>query len=319
MSLNFNQIGKPVAIIKGGKYDKKLIYINPNLNDHDATDFKHLKIANESKFQQVPDTTTERQILYITGPSGSGKSTYTRMFLEEYKRKYKDREIYLFSSLKEGESLDKIKPKRFKLDDTLWKDPLNAEELKESVCIFDDIDVITDKKIKEAVYKIMDNVLEIGRHFKITAVITNHLPTNGLFTRRILNEAHCYVFFPHSAGGKIRYLLQEYLDIDKKMVSYFKNANSRWCCIFKNFPMAYMLEHDIGMLHANDDDNDTNNLSSSKYKDGRGCRSDCPTPNHQQHPLRTDSKAQAGDRGVAGADNRSTDRHYAAKPNARAT
>jgi len=81
------------------------------------------------------------------------------MFLEEYKRKYKDREIYLFSSLKEDESLDKIKPKRFKMDDSLWKDPMNAEELKESVCIFDDIDVLSDKKIKEAVYKIMDSVL----------------------------------------------------------------------------------------------------------------------------------------------------------------
>ena len=317
MTLNFNQVGKPVAMIKGGKYDKKLIYINPDLNDHDATDFKHLKIANESKFQQVPDTTTERQILYITGPSGSGKSTYTRMFLEEYKRKYKDREIYLFSSLKEDESLDKIKPKRFKIDDSLWKDPLNAEELKESVCIFDDIDVITDKKIKEAVYKIMDNVLEIGRHFKITAVITNHLPTNGLFTRRILNEAHCYILFPHSAGGKIRYLLQEYLDIDKKMVSYFKNANSRWCCIFKNFPMAYMLEHEIGMLHANEDDDAANNKSSSKYKDGRGCGSDCPAPGDKQRPLRNNSSTQAGDRSAKGADNRSTDRHHAPQPDTR--
>ena len=317
MTLNFNQVGKPVAMIKGGKYDKKLIYINPDLNDHDATDFKHLKIANESKFQQVPDTTTERQILYITGPSGSGKSTYTRMFLEEYKRKYKDREIYLFSSLKEDESLDKIKPKRFKIDDSLWKDPLNAEELKESVCIFDDIDVITDKKIKEAVYKIMDNVLEIGRHFKITAVITNHLPTTGLFTRRILNEAHCYIFFPHSAGGKIRYLLQEYLDIDKKMVSYFKNANSRWCCIFKNFPMAYMLEHEIGMLHANEDDDAANNKSSSKYKDGRGCGSDCPAPGDKQRPLRNNSSTQAGDRSAKGADNRSTDRHHAPQPDTR--
>ena len=98
MSLNFNKIGKPVAMLKGGKYDKKIIYINPDLHDHDATDFKHLKIANESKFQHIPDTTKEREILYITGPSGSGKSTYTRMFLEEYKKKFKDREIYLPAS-----------------------------------------------------------------------------------------------------------------------------------------------------------------------------------------------------------------------------
>ena len=30
MSLNFNKVGKPVAMIKGGKYDKKIIYIDPN-------------------------------------------------------------------------------------------------------------------------------------------------------------------------------------------------------------------------------------------------------------------------------------------------
>ena len=134
--------------------------------------------------------------------------------------------------------------------------PIQAEELKDSVCIFDDIDVISDKKIKESVYSIMNNVLEIGRHFNITAIITNHLPTNGRDTRRILNEAHAYVFFPHSAGGKIKYLLQEYLDIDKRMVRYFKSANPRWRCIFKNFPMAYMLEHEIGMLHANEEDDE---------------------------------------------------------------
>ena len=294
MTLNFNKVGKPVAMIKGGKYDKKLIYINPDLNDKDATDFKQLKIANECKFQQVPDTTKEREILYITGPSGSGKSTYTRMYIEEYKKKYKDREIYLFSSLKEDESLDKIKPKRFKIDDNLWKDPLNAEELKESVCIFDDIDVISDKKIKEAVYSIMNNVLEIGRHFSIAAIITNHLPTNGRDARRILNESMSYTFFPHSAGGKIKYLLQEYLDIDKAMVKYFKNANSRWCTVFKNFPMAYMLEHEIAMLHTNDG-SDSDGMGgkpkknvSDLYKDGRGRRPDSPTPKQKQAALRRD-------------------------------
>ena len=70
----------------------------------------------------------------------------------------------MFSSLKEDESLDSIKPKRFKIDETLWKDPIEAEELKDSAIIFDDIDVISDRKIKEAVYNILNKVLEIGRH-----------------------------------------------------------------------------------------------------------------------------------------------------------
>ena len=287
MSLTFNKIGRPVAKIKGGKYDNKIVSINPDLNDHDATEFKHLKIANESKFQHIPDTTKEREIIYITGPSGSGKSTYTRMFLEEYKKKYKDREIYMFSSLKEDPSLDKIKPKRFKLDDTLWKDPIDPEELQDSVCIFDDIDVISDRKIKEAVYNILNNILEIGRHFNITCIITNHLPTNGRDTRRILNEAHAYVYFPHSAGGKIKYLLQEYLDVDKKMIKYFKNAHSRWCCIFKNFPQAYMLEQEIGMMHQANDDSDSDGPSQAPAK---GKEAVVDQPKQQQPERKTKGK-----------------------------
>ena len=47
-------------------------------------EFRQLKIANDSKFQHIPDTTKEKEILYITGPSGPGKSTYTRKYLAQY-------------------------------------------------------------------------------------------------------------------------------------------------------------------------------------------------------------------------------------------
>ena len=46
--------------------------------------------------------------------------------------------------------------------------------LTESVIIFDDIDVISDKKIRDGVYALLNQVLEIGRHFKITCLMTNH-------------------------------------------------------------------------------------------------------------------------------------------------
>ena len=67
---------------------------------------------------------------------------------------------------------------------------MSKEEFANSVMIFDDIDVISDKKIRGEVYKILNKVLEIGRHYKITALVTNHLPTNGKDTRRILTESH---------------------------------------------------------------------------------------------------------------------------------
>ncbi len=41
-------------------------------------------------------------------------------------------------------------------------------------------------------------------------MVTNHLPTNGKYARRILSEAHTVAYFPHSAGGKIKYMSVEY-------------------------------------------------------------------------------------------------------------
>ena len=75
------------------------------------------------------------------------KSTYTRKYLEQYVKKYRSRHIDLFSSLPSDKSLDKIKPKRIKLDDSLRTDPIKVQEFRESVCIFDDIDAISDKKL----------------------------------------------------------------------------------------------------------------------------------------------------------------------------
>ena len=261
--LNLNKVGRPLARIEGGKYNGMIVSVSDHFasnadDDQDQNglikEFRQLKIANDSKFQHIPDTTKEREILYITGPSGSGKSTYTRKYLEQYVKKFKNRPIYLFSSLPSDESLDKIKPKRIKLDESLHTDPIKVHEFKESVCIFDDTDVISDKKIREAVYNILNQILEIGRHFKIHCIVTNHLPTNGKDTRRILNEAHTATYFPHSAGGKIKYLLEEYVGLDRKQIAYMKRQRSRACTIFKNYPQCYLLQNEIGLLDLDHDE-----------------------------------------------------------------
>ena len=87
----------------------------------------------------------------------------------------------------------------------------------QTVIIFDDTDVISDKKIRDEVCKILNKVLEIGRRFKFSALCASHLPTHGKDTRRILKEAHQVVDLLHSASGRIKYdLLTDYLGLDKK-------------------------------------------------------------------------------------------------------
>jgi predicted AAA+ superfamily ATPase len=114
----------------------------------------------------MPDKTLERQIYLYYGVSGSGKSTFTRKFVKEYKKTFKENKVYLFSCLTEDESLDEIKPLRFRLEEDLVTDPINVAELSSSLIIFDDIDTIANKKIKEAVYQLLNEILQIGRHHR---------------------------------------------------------------------------------------------------------------------------------------------------------
>jgi len=255
MSFTFQTNNKlrMVAKIQGGKYNNKIVSLNPKMEDKDKLDFDGLVIPNNCYFQMMPDKTLERQIIYITGVSGSGKSTCTRKFVKEYKKIFKENEVYLFSCLTSDESLDEVKPKRFRIEDDLVTDPIKPEELSNSLVIFDDIDTIANKKIKEAVYQLLNEVLQIGRHHKISAIITNHLPTNFNWTRIILNESHIVVYFPSFATNKVKYLLENYVDLEKKEIRKFKRMNTRWVALFKHAPRIFLSEHEIGFLDQDDE------------------------------------------------------------------
>jgi hypothetical protein len=252
MALTFEDEGRILAKITDGKFKNKLIYVVSETDDVGKS-FSKLELK-EGEFQHMPDPNTERQILYITGASGSGKSTYTARYAKIYKQLFKNNPIYVFSALKDDESLDVIKPKRFKISkETLLDDPILIDDLKESLCIFDDIDVISDKDLKTEVYNILNQILEVGRHWKISCIITNHLPSNGTYTRRILNECHSVTYFPHSGNnGKIKKFLLDQIGLDKADFIKNKNAKSRWATIFKNYPMVNMTQKEIRLLSDND-------------------------------------------------------------------
>ena len=254
MSLNFDKVGKFLAKIDGGKYKNKIVSVSTDKdNDEITKDFTNLHLK-DAKFQQIPNPDTEREILYITGASGSGKSHYTREYVKNYLKLYPNNKIYCFSALKEDETLDEINVLRLKIDDSLFTQPLLAEEFKDSLVIMDDIDCISNKKHRNAVIDILNEILETGRHFRTSLILTYHLATNGHNTRKILNECHSVTFFPFSGSmvGKKR-LLVDYCGLDKATLKKVKNTNSRWCTFFKNYPNIVMTEQNI-WLCSNDDD-----------------------------------------------------------------
>ena len=246
---NLDKIGRPIARIDEGKNDKKIISLS---DAEESNGFKNIRLK-EGKFSHIPNTDQERDILYITGPSGSGKSWYANTYIKNYKKTYPKNNIYMFSPVVEDESISSD-IKRVKLDDRMVTDPLKIGELAESLVIFDDIDVIKDKKLREAIYALLNEVLEVGRHIKVSCIITNHLPTNGKETRRMLNEAHAITYFP-AAGSKVQLnrLLEQYIGMDKKDIKKAKQSGSRWVTVFKNYPQFVMTENEMYLLSTDDD------------------------------------------------------------------
>lgn len=257
MSLNFEGNGKPIAIVRStGKKIKTtpLISVDSKVSSHHP--FREYELTDENAiFQPIPDPNTERSILYVCGQSGSGKSFYTKKYAEEYKKMFPKRDIFLFSSIAEDSSIDEIKDlKRVKLSKNLLTDDITAEDFKDSLVIFDDTDCITDKPTRKKVEEILNSILETGRHYNVSCILTFHTANAGLATKKILNESHSITFFPATMGGRaLKYLLDSYLGLDKKEISRVRKLKSRWVTIFKTYPKVVLSEKECYICTPEDD------------------------------------------------------------------
>jgi len=260
MSLNFENIGTPICIVKTTEPQSKkkqntpIISVNAKKSDEIANPFDKLSLREKENqfFQIIPNPETERQILYVTGAGGSGKSYFTRMYCMEFSKLFPKRPIYLFSSITSDDSIDAIKGlKRVKLDDEFLAESFVIEDFKDCLVIFDDTDVIPDKKMRAKVNIILGIVLQTGRHTNTYCIYTSHLACNGNETKQILNEAHSVTFFPATAGGRtLKYLCDSYLGLDKDEIRHIKNLPSRWITIMKTYPKVIVSEKDIFLLNS---------------------------------------------------------------------
>jgi hypothetical protein len=254
---NYHNSGEPVVLINNRKAKNKIcIEKDGILNSKLELTSEHLDDPEEV-FQVLPRTSKDRQIIYIPASEGSGKSYWCCEYIKAFHKIYPKQKIFVFSSLEDDETLDKCAKlfKRVKIDDDWVKNPFSIydfKDFKESdggcLCIFDDVDNISNKYISEAVYTLINNIIDVGRHFNISLIYTAHKPADKKRTSCILNSCHSIVYFPYGVTRSTKYVLESYFDIDKKKIDELKKFKSRWMCVSRQVPRMFIGEKDIGFL-----------------------------------------------------------------------
>lgn len=220
-------------------------------------------IINDGMLEPVPDIEQDRDVFYVSGPSGSGKSTFIASYLDNYCDIYPDNKIYMFSAISSDPAFERFeedgpKKTRGKMTRIVLDRDYEAElaaghgvsidDLDNSAVVFDDIDVINNKHIREHVTDLRSQCLEIGRHYKITTCCTTHQLCNYKATKILLQEATKVVVFPKSGSTyHIKRFLKEYCGMKKDDICKLLYLPSRWVMVSKTYPM-YVLYKDGAYL-----------------------------------------------------------------------
>lgn len=257
--MNLENKGKVIAsIINKRDISKNRDIFNDNEKNNVKEYLEEIILNDPDEFiQQIPNKKTERNVLYITGASGSGKSFYTREYVKQYKLAFPKNPIYLFSSLNDDPTLDKLTYiKRIDLNEDFLNMPFTIDDFKNCLVIYDDIDVITNKHMKKKLQEIMGMILETGRHTKTSFIYTSHQANKGNDTKQILNESHSLTFFPNNMGVRTsKYLLEGLFGLDKDQIKKIRKigTKSRWVSIVKTFPLICMYDKGAYVLNREED------------------------------------------------------------------
>lgn len=232
-----------IAKVMDNKKADNILYLNDIVDTNVKKDKKIISIS-EYKLQVLPNNDVVEKI-YVSAPSGAGKSTFTANWIK-YGKKYikpKVEEVYIFSSIDDDPPLDKLNPVRIDLDDGLYENMFEAEEMENSIVIFDDVDTMMDKVMRYHILKFKDFLLEQGRHYNIRMIMTSHLMSNYTETRCTLNEATAVCFFPHASSTyHIKNFLKTHGGFEKQQIEWILSIETRWICLYKTMPQYLIWE-----------------------------------------------------------------------------
>lgn len=202
-------------------------------------------ILNEGTFCYVPDKNRERETILYLGKPGSGKSYQINEYLKEFVKEFPGWPIYMFSE-KESTSSITVKVNRIKIDKELKN--LKWSDFENSCCVFDDIDSLT-KELKVIVYELRDQILNNGREKRIHVLMSNHNNTDGNESKVAINCANVFCVFMANYNRSMKYLLENYIGLEKDQITKLKNNNdSRATYFLMTYPNLILQDNIISTI-----------------------------------------------------------------------
>ena len=230
---NFEKNGDKIAVVNSAKRQRKVYF-----SEDDGKESIDLK-DKDGEFMLSPDKLKERETMYVCGSAGSGKSYFVSKYCHEYHKVFKSNPVFLISENNEDPAFDdKDYIKRIEINDMV-ENPIDWTDFKECLVIFDDIDSIKGR-LGKTIDDLRDKLLKNSRKFKVSVISTAHDST-GIKLKSVLNESKTIVFFMMNYNRSLKYLLENYLGLDKNVILKLKKTKSRWTAFVKAYP-CYLIQ-----------------------------------------------------------------------------
>lgn len=205
---------------------------------------KEIELEPGDSIQVLPSEKSERVL--VAGPSGRGKSTWACGYGKKWLENNPDGDIWIFVRTVGDpafKGLDYNEVQVEKVDDLSFE----IEDFSNSLCIFDDMEHITDdKKKKKAIQHLMNDLITNGRKLGIYTMCLSHTLMKGTDSKVINNEANKIVLFPGGGDRQNLKFLQEYAGMQLNEARMIISVRSRWICLDQSMPRY--LVHEKGVI-----------------------------------------------------------------------
>lgn len=205
---------------------------------------------DDGKMVVLPSKETER--VFVAGKSGAGKSCFSASYIREYQDMFPDRKVFLFSTHDGEKAYEQLEHAAIVLDDGFVENPPTLDDLKNSLCVFDDCDALQDKKLLAAVDALNLDLINNGRKYGISVVTLAHQLMEYKRTRGQLNEANRVVFFPQGSAYHNQRFLKVYAGLNAEWIKKILAERSRWICLDLRLPQSYVTENSVVIIRQPD-------------------------------------------------------------------